>query len=260
MKNYFSVGDAAKAAHVTSETLRHYDRIGLVEPSKKDSLTNYRYYTEQDLVRIHTVRALQQMDMPLQKIKEVLEFDDLQKIIDYLTEAEKKADEKIALLEYSKSKIQLAKSGYESHLRGQQHTKDMAVKRFPKRVLLLSDTLETPTLDNLWNYLSHFYDRIEPMQKEQFTFEDLAGIYTEHGVSRLFAVCIRYEKIDGIKVLPEGNYLCVDCIEENKEKKLDELLRVANEKYNAQPKFTIQQIVVSGILQWNYQAQVFLGN
>lgn len=260
MKKYFSVGEAAKAAHVTSETLRHYDRIGLVKPSRKDNLTNYRYYTQQDLVRINTIRALQQMDLPLQKIKEVLEFDDLEKIIEFLTEAEKKADEKIALLEYSKSKIRLAKSGYENHLRGQHHTKGMTVKRFPKRVLLLSDTLETPTLDNLWNYLSHFYDKIEPMKKEQFTFEDLAGIYTESGVSRLFAVCICYENVDGLKVLPEGNYLCLDCTEENKENKLDELLRVANEKYNAQPKFSIQQIVVSGILQWNYQAQVFLGS
>ena len=44
MKKYFSVGEAAKAVHTTSETLRHYDRIGLVKPSKKDEWTNYRYY------------------------------------------------------------------------------------------------------------------------------------------------------------------------------------------------------------------------
>lgn len=260
MKKYFSVGETAKAAHVTSETLRHYDRIGLVKPSKKDDSTYYRYYTEQDIVRINTVRALQQMDLPLLKIKEVLDFNDLEKIIDFLTEAEKKADEKIAVLEYSKSKIRLAKSGYENHLRGQHHTKGMTVKWFPKRVLLLSDTLETPTLDNLWNYLSHFYDKIEPTNKEQFTFEDLAGIYTENGVSRLFAVCIRYETIDGIKVLPKGNYLCVDCTEENRMSKLNELLKVANEEHHAFPNFTIHQIIVSGILQWSYQAQVFLGD
>ena len=49
MKKYFSVGEAAKAVRVTSETLRHYDRIGLVKPSKKDEWTHYRYYTEEDL-------------------------------------------------------------------------------------------------------------------------------------------------------------------------------------------------------------------
>ena len=90
MKKYFSVGEAAKAVHTTSETLRHYDRIGLVKPSKKDEWTNYRYYTQQDTVRLNTVRALQLMDLPLQEIKKVLEYDDLQKIVDFLAQAEKR--------------------------------------------------------------------------------------------------------------------------------------------------------------------------
>ena len=122
MKKYFSVGEAAKIVHTTSETLRHYDRIGLVKPSKKDEWTNYRYYTEQDIVRLNTVRALQQMDLPLQEIKRVLEYDDLQKILDFLTQAEKKADEKMAALQYSKSKIQLAKADYEKKIAGAAKT------------------------------------------------------------------------------------------------------------------------------------------
>lgn len=79
MEEYFSVGEAAKIVHTTSETLRHYDRIGLVKPSRKDEWTKYRYYTEQDIVRLNTVRALQLMDLPLQEIKKVLEYDDLGK-------------------------------------------------------------------------------------------------------------------------------------------------------------------------------------
>lgn len=260
MKTYFSVGETAKAVHTTIETLRHYDRIGIVTPSKKDHFTNYRYYTKQDIVRINTVRALQQMDLPLRKIKEVLEFDDLEKIIDFLGEAEKKIDDKMALLEYSKAKIQLAKSDYENKLRGHLHAESIVVKYFSERVIMLSDTLENPTIDNLWNYLSHFYNKIKPLQKKQFAFEDIAGIYTENGLSRLFAVCIRYENIDGLKVLPKGNYLCTDCTEENRILKLNELLQIANDEYDIKPNFTVHQVVLSGILQWNYQAQVYLGN
>lgn len=94
MQKYFSIGQAAKVVHTTSETLRHYDRIGLVKPTKKDSWTKYRYYTKQDIVRLNTIRALQQMDLSLQEIKTVLAYDDLQKIVDFLAIAEKKADEK----------------------------------------------------------------------------------------------------------------------------------------------------------------------
>lgn len=258
MKKYFSVGEAAKAAHTTSETLRHYDRIGLVRPSKKDEWTNYRYYTEQDIVRLNTVRALQHMDLSLQEIKKVLEYDDLEKIIDFLDQAEKKADEKIAAIQYSKSKIRLAKADYENKLQRQQKFNSTFLKEYPRRVILLSDRLETPTLDNLWNYLSNFYDQIGPALKDQFYFEDLAGIYTENQQSRLFAVCTRYTEIDGLKELPEGKYLCANCTEENREQTLKQLLHAAKTTYGAHPEFTVQIIVISGILQWNYEVQVYV--
>lgn len=197
MQKYFSIGQAAKVVHTTSETLRHYDRIGLVKPTKKDSWTKYRYYTKQDIVRLNTIRALQQMDLSLQEIKTVLAYDDLQKIVDFLAIAEKKADEKIASLQYSKSKIQLARENYERKLRMHNNTSEISVRDFPQRVILLSDTLETPTLDNLWNYLRHFYDRVPPALKEQFTFEDVAGIYTEkESQSSLPSVRIMEKRMD----------------------------------------------------------------
>ena len=259
LANYFSIGEAAKAAHTTTETLRHYDRIGLVKPSRKDEWTNYRYYTEQDIVRLNTVRALQLMDLPLREIGKVLEYDDLGKIVDFLAQAEKKADEKIAALEYSKSKIRLAKADYESKLRARKNPAGTFIREMPERVILLSDSLEAPTVDNLWNYLSHFYEKLSPPLREQFSFEDLAGIYTENGTSRLFALCVRHGETDGLKRLPEGKYLCAGCTEADRESTLEELMDKARTEYGASPQFTVQLIVVSGILQWTYEAQVFIG-
>lgn len=256
MKKYFSIGEAAKAVHTTSETLRHYDRIGLVKPNRKDEWTNYRYYTEQDIVRLNTVRALQVMDLSLQEIKKVLEYDDLEKIVDFLRQAEKKADQKIEALEYSKLKIQRAREDYEKKLQKQENLKGPVLKDIPERVILLSDTLKEPTLDNLWNYLSHFYDKVTPARKDEFSFEDLAGIYTGDGITRLFAVCTRYADIDGLRVLPGGKYLCADCTEENREQVLNRILHTARTEYGVEPSFTVQLIVVSGILQWNYEVQV----
>lgn len=260
MQKYFSIGEAAKAVRTTTETLRHYDRIGLVKPSKKDEWTKYRYYTEQDLVRLNTVRALQLMDLPLQEIKRVLDYKDLRKVVDFLEQAEKKADEKIAALQYGKSKIQLAKAEYERTLRKRESPAGPFLKAYPERVILLSDTLEAPTLDNLWNYLSHFYEKVTPARRDQFGFEDLAGIYTENGVSRLFAVCTRYAEIDGLRRLPQGNYLCAGCTEENRDQILQEVLCLARAKSGAEPEFIVQIIVVSGILHWNYEIQVYLGS
>lgn len=258
MKDYFSISQTAKIVDMTTETLRHYDRIDLVKPSKIDEWTGYRYYSQQEIVRLNTIRALRCMDLTLAEIKDILAYDDFNKIIAILKQAEKSADEKIAELNYAKTKIQRARVFYESKLNGEQQNENIFIKHYPQRVILLSNTMETPTLDNLWNYHRHFYDQIDDRQKSEFSFEDLAGIYEHNGQSRLFAICTRYSKIDGIKILPQGNYLCADCTEENREQIIKNLFETAKNEYHTAPKFTVQLIVLSGILQWNYQVQIFI--
>ena len=39
---------------------------------------------------------------------------------------------------------------------------------------------------------------------------------------------------------------------------LRELIHMAQTKYGVDPTFTVQLIVVSGILQWNYEVQVYV--
>ena len=118
--------------------------------------------------------------------------------------------------------------------------------------------MNAPALENLWDYLKHFYNMLEAEQREQFEFEDCAGIYTQKGVSRLFAVCRRCGEADGLKILPAGRYLCALCNEEQREAKINELLYTARREYNARPEFIVEQIIVSGILSWNYQIQLYL--
>lgn len=35
-------------------------------------------------------------------------------------------------------------------------------------------------------------------------------------------------------------------------------MRIAQTKYGVDPTFTVQLIVVSGILHWNYEAQIYI--
>ena len=83
---------------MTAETLRYYDRIGLVTPSKTDKNTGYRYYSQAEIVRLNTIKALRSMDLSLSEIRNILEYDDLKKIAEALKQTEAKADKKIAEL------------------------------------------------------------------------------------------------------------------------------------------------------------------
>ena len=93
MKTLYTIGEAAEKVGVTSETLRHYDRINLVKPSVTDKQTSYRYYTNNDIVLLRTVYALRMLELPLSLIKEVMNYDNLDKVIEFMAEAEKKANE-----------------------------------------------------------------------------------------------------------------------------------------------------------------------
>ena len=95
---------------------------------------------------------------------------------------------------------------------------------------------------------------------EQFAFEDMAGIYTKDGTSRMFAVCAKYTQTRGITVLPAGKYLCAECAESSRAETAANLTALAKREYHAEPHFCLQFIVISGILQWKYQIQVFVGN
>lgn len=257
MKNLFTISQIAQIANVTTETLRHYDRIGLLKPCKTDQWTSYRYYSEQEIVRLNTICALRCMDLSLNEIKEILEVNDFEKIINLLKHAETNADKKIAEIKYAQSKIKRARLFYESKSNNKAE-KEIFTINAPKRIILLSDNLNEPSLENLWDYHRHFYEQVGDNNKSEFMFEDLAGIYESNGESHLFAVCNRYSQIDGLKSLPEGKYLCADCTEENRKKVLARLLEIAKNQFCVIPEFTLQIVVLSGILQWNYQIQIFI--
>ena len=258
MEKIFSIGKAAELAGMTAETLRHYDRIGLVHPCKTDEWTGYRYYSEQEIVRLHTIRALQCMDLSLEEIGRVLAFDDMERIAAFLAGAEQKADRKIAELYEAKDRIRRARTFYENKASRTPQTKQTE-RTFPARVILLSKDLSQPSVDNLWNYLRHFYAQVGEENREAFSFEDAAGVYTAAGSSRLFAVCTRWQKTEGLIRLPAGKYLCADCTEADRERVTGELLAAA-EALSSPPPFSLAMVVLSGILQWNYQIQVPLGS
>ena len=124
---------------------------------------------------------------------------------------------------------------------------------------MLADSVDKITLDDLWSYLRHFYRRLSDEQKDRFDFENLAGVYRSGASARYFAVCTRYEEIEGLIRLPAGTYLCADCTEENWRETLEQLMDTAEARYHGRPAFSLQLVVVSGILQWTYQLQVYAG-
>lgn len=74
MKNKpLTIGFLAKAADVNIETVRYYQRIGLISEPDKPS-QGYRIYPKETLNRIKFIKRAQQLGFSLQEIDELLDL------------------------------------------------------------------------------------------------------------------------------------------------------------------------------------------
>ena len=89
--------------------------------------------------------------------------------------------------------------------------------------------------------------------------EDAAGILFKRGVARMFALCKRYVPMEAIEILPAGKYLCADCAAQDRDGTMERLLHMAKTQWGARPEFCVAMVLVSGVLQWKYQVQVYIG-
>lgn len=62
------IGEFSRLSQVTIKTLHHYDELGLLKPAQIDPITNYRFYTVEQLPRIHRIMALKEMGLSLEQI------------------------------------------------------------------------------------------------------------------------------------------------------------------------------------------------
>lgn len=66
-----TIGEVAKQAHVRLETLRYYERMGLVAPPPRNG-SNYRLYPEETVRRVQFIKRAQQLGFSLKDITELL--------------------------------------------------------------------------------------------------------------------------------------------------------------------------------------------
>ncbi len=71
-----TVGEVARELGLTVRTLHHYDRIGLCVPSERSD-AGYRLYTPADLVRLQQIVVYRRLEVPLDRIAQLLADGDV---------------------------------------------------------------------------------------------------------------------------------------------------------------------------------------
>ena len=70
-KTKLKIGEFSRLMQVTIKTLRHYELKELLIPDEVDEWTGYRYYSTAQMLKLNSIRKLQQLGFTLEEIREL---------------------------------------------------------------------------------------------------------------------------------------------------------------------------------------------
>lgn len=138
VKEYFTIGELASLRKVSTETLRHYDRIDLLKPEYIDSSTNYRYYSFSQGITLGVIIELRQLGIGLHEIKLLIKSHNVEHTLNALNDKGKELDEQIEELISLRNIIKQKVSNIKQ-LSDMRPEYDMDVLQFKPRQVLLCD-------------------------------------------------------------------------------------------------------------------------
>ena len=83
-KKRYTIGEVAALLNISPQTLRFYDKSGVVAPGCTDQKTGYRYYNYDQIGYISRVKYLQQFGFSLDEIREALASNNTHKFKAFL--------------------------------------------------------------------------------------------------------------------------------------------------------------------------------
>jgi DNA-binding transcriptional MerR regulator/effector-binding domain-containing protein len=219
MKKKISITELAKLRNTTTETLRHYDRIGLLKPEHVDPDTGYRYYSKRQVEQFDTIMDLKTLELSLAEIKEFME----QRDIEYSYTILKKRDEKLKEELEEKNRLHHLLQQKLAYIEASRKidftdTKDWQIRNYPKRKLVVSD-VESDGIGDFFYEFTRLRSNIDEkhivfgtdnfgslIRRDSFMDEDTVRLIRFPAVP--LEICGKKISHGKIIEIPEGKYLC----------------------------------------------------
>lgn len=150
MQNKLSIGEMAKLRGVTVETLRHYDKIGLLKPFHIDPETGYRYYSISQYEVLGTIKELRSIGFSLEEIKQFLTDRNVKKSVQLLQKSMASIQEEIKKLQGIHNILMTRLYNIE-HFTNSYSTSDIVIKQFEEREYIqLARSVSWADTENLY--------------------------------------------------------------------------------------------------------------
>ena len=215
-ENLLSITELAKLRQVTSETLRYYDRIGLITPDYVDPQTRYRYYSIRQYEKLGTIKELRQLGMSIHDIPDYFSGRNLRKSHQLLLHQLELLEEEIRKQQLL-SEILRRKLHFLSEITPPPPGDKVFCRAFPQRYMITFGEPAGGSREHAFAFtrLERYLDEVAPILAS-----DRIGVYAdwhllEPSDDYIPAVPMIFVERDAIesehkRTIPPGDYLCMN--------------------------------------------------
>jgi DNA-binding transcriptional MerR regulator len=213
------IGKMAALNHTSVQTLRYYDKLGLLKPIYVDEETNYRYYDIKQSAILDMIQYMKSLGMSLEHIKEQFDKENIKEIQDILKRQSKNIDEEIKKLHQMKKGVEACLRNYNRYL-DMPKEGEITFQFIPDRKVFCYDGKV-----NIYDHGLDTYEYILRELKKQVIIKDLPMVYfcnvgsilrkdmidAGRFVSSEIFVFVDddFREQEGIEIIPAGNYACI---------------------------------------------------
>ena len=205
MQEYFKIGEIARLYGIGVDSLRYYEKIGLLKPERSES--GYRHYSIREIWKLNIIRDLRELDFSMEQIGRYLENHNIDSTLSLLREEQQAIGEKIKALQRLQENVTQRIGSIEEAVRkplGKIALETYGIRRCYSIPEGYSDEHEMDVL----------IKRLLNMDKEHLYLIGNNQIGTAISARAAEQGKIHYEAVfvideNGEQVLPAGNYLTV---------------------------------------------------
>lgn len=136
MKCNFAIGETSRILDISIDTLRYYDKIGLLNPKVQDE-NKYRIYSLDQMETLVTIKMLRALDISIEEIRALLSDNDLDSIRAIISNKRKEIYDQIRYYELLSSKIDYLDGVFDKFI----DTDYIEIVKSPKYWMLLTDSI-----------------------------------------------------------------------------------------------------------------------
>ena len=104
MQKYFKIGEISRLYHIGVDSLRYYEKIGLIHPVRSES--GYRLYSDHEIWRLNVIRDLRELGFGTEAIGKYLDFQNVDTALEMLAQEQKAITEKMQALQDLQDNVQ----------------------------------------------------------------------------------------------------------------------------------------------------------